>query len=344
MRPAHAWIAGAAAMLALAALVADAREGRLRERIRERLHERATPAASAALPGPAGAIRAPGLYRYTLRHDGLERGYLVYVPPSYRPGQPMPLLFAFHGGGGHMEWQADDAKYGLVSKADRAGFIAVFPNGFSRFPGGRLATWNAGACCGDARDRAVDDVGFVRRVHAEVSRRLAVDATRVYATGMSNGAMLAYRLACEAPDLFRAIAAVAGTDATRGCAPSREVAVLHIHARDDTHVLFDGGAGPDAFRDPAKVTDFTSVAETVHRWVQHNACAATPVRVVDRPGATCDLHAPCRGGARVQVCITDSGGHSWPGGGAVRGKSPSTALSVNDAMWAFFQSLPPRGR
>lgn len=343
MPRATAWFLATAALLAFAAAAVDARDGRLRERLRERLQDRAAPAANAARPGPDGAIRAPGLYRYTLRHDGLDREYLVHVPPAYRPGHPMPVLFAFHGGGGHMEWQADDAKYGLLSKADRAGFIAVFPNGSSRFPGGRPATWNAGGCCGDARDRAVDDVGFVRRVHADVSRRLAVDAGRVYATGMSNGAMLAYRLACEAPDLFRAIAAVAGTDVTRGCAPSREVAVLHVHARDDTHVLFDGGAGPDAFRDRAKVADFTSVPETVRRWVQRNGCAATPVRVVDRPGATCDLHAPCRGGARVQLCVTDGGGHSWPGGGAVRGKSPSTALSANDAMWAFFESLPPRG-
>lgn len=343
MARAPAWILTAVALLALGAAAVQARDGRLRERIRERLQERATPAATAALPGPEEAIRAPGLYRYTLRHDGLEREYLVHVPPSYRAGRPMPLLFAFHGGGGHMEWQADDAKYGLVSQADRAGFIAVFPNGFSRFPGGRLATWNAGACCGDARDRAVDDVGFVRRVHADVSRRLAVDPARVYATGMSNGAMLAYRLACEAPDLFRAIAAVAGTDTTRHCTPSREVAVLHVHARDDTHVLFDGGAGPDAFRDPTKVTDFTSVPETVHRWVQRNGCAAAPVRVLERPGAACELYAPCRGGARVQLCVTDTGGHSWPGGGAVRGKAPSAALSANDAMWAFFQALPPRG-
>ncbi|MFZ5655947.1 MAG: alpha/beta hydrolase family esterase [Pseudomonadota bacterium] len=331
-------------MLALAAVAVDAREGRLRERIRERLQEQhARGSGDAALPGPEGDIRMPGLYRYRLRHDGLDREYLVYVPAAYRPGRAMPLLFAFHGGGGHMQWQADDANYGLPSKAEEAGFIAVFPNGFSRFPGGRLATWNAGDCCGDARDRAVDDVGFVRRVHADVSRRLTVDAARVYATGMSNGAMMAYRLACEAPDLFRAIAAVAGTEVTRGCAPAREVAVLHLHARDDSHVLFDGGAGPDAFRDPAKVTAFTSVPETVHRWVARNGCPAAPRRIVDRPGVACDLHSPCRGGARVQLCVTDTGGHSWPGGGAVRGKLPSNALSANDAMWSFFEALPPRG-
>jgi polyhydroxybutyrate depolymerase len=70
---------------------------------------------------------------------------------------------------------------------------------------------------------------------------------------MSNGGMLSHRLACDAADLFRAIASVAGTDATATCTPSRAVSVLHIHAKDDTHVLYNGGAGPDAFRDPSKV-------------------------------------------------------------------------------------------
>jgi polyhydroxybutyrate depolymerase len=328
----------------LAGISAPAREGRLRERIAERLQERLggrTPA-HGALPGPDGAIRTPGLYHYALGHDGLERAYLVYVPRSLDRRRATPVLYAFHGGGGHMGWQANDDVYGLLSKAEEAGFIAVFPNGVGALPGGRMATWNAGRCCGDARDRGVDDVGFVRRIHADLVRRLPVDPARVYATGMSNGGMMAYRLACEAADLFRAIAAVAGTDNTRRCAPVRPVAVLHIHALDDTHVLFEGGAGPDAFRDRSKITDFTSVQETVDRWVARDRCVGRPQRVLAREGAWCDLHAGCAGGSRVQMCVTETGGHSWPGGGAVRGKAPSNALSGNDAMWAFFQSLPPR--
>lgn len=332
------WVLGTA-LVAMVAAAANAREGRLRERVRERLQERRdAPGASRdeARPGPQGAIRAPGLYRYTLRHDGIEREYLVHVPKAYARSSPMPVLFAFHGGGGHMEWQAGDATYGLVAKAEQAGFIAVFPNGYSRFPGGKFATWNAGACCGDARDRGIDDVGFVRRMHADVARHLEIDRRRVFATGMSNGAMMSYRLACEAPDLFRAIAAVAGTDNTLRCEPSRPVPVLHIHAKDDTHVLFDGGAGPDAFRDPSKVTEFTSVPATIAKWTRLNGCTASPRRVLERPGTWCEVHAPCRGDAQVQLCVTETGGHSWPGGGRVRGKAPSDALSANDVMWEFF--------
>lgn len=278
----------------------------------------------------------PGDYSFSLRHDGLERRYRVHVPPGYAASKPVAVLVALHGGGGTMDYQANDERYGLISKSDSAGFIAVFPNGTSRFRRGNLATWNAGNCCGHARDADVDDVGFIREVVKDVSRRWNVDPQRVFVTGMSNGALMAYRLACEAPDVFRAIAAVAGTDNTRQCSPARPVSVLHIHAKNDTHVLFNGGAGPDTRR-LSTVTEFTSVPATVSKWVRLDGCPAAPERVLEKPGAYCDLYAPCRGETRVQLCVTDTGGHSWPGGTKPRASEPpSQAISADDVMWAFF--------
>jgi polyhydroxybutyrate depolymerase len=201
-----------------------------------------------------------------------------------------------------------------------------------------LATWNAGNCCAKARDENVDDVGFLRAVVADVMGRTRVDARRVYAIGMSNGAMMAYRLACEAPEVFHGIMAVAGTDNTRSCAPRNPVPVLHIHARNDDRVIFTGGAGTK-FRSEAQVTDFVSVPATIDKWVKLDHAEAKPQRVLEVAGASCDLHAAGPGGAPVQLCVTETGGHSWPGGSKDRGNEPpSQAIRANDLMWDFFSA------
>jgi polyhydroxybutyrate depolymerase len=116
------------------------------------------------------------------------------------------------------------------------------------------------------------------------------------------------------------------------------VAVLHIHARDDDHVLFDGGAGKGAFRDESKVTDFTSVPSTVSRWVARDRCPSPPQRSLQTAGAYCDTYSGCSDSREVQLCVTETGGHSWPGASQVRrGKEPaSQALSANDVIWDFF--------
>ncbi len=311
----------------------DALRQRLKERVLERQQERAD---AGGRSGTGGSIAGAGDYTFNMKHGGLERMYRVHVPRSYVPGKPVPLVFALHGGGGNMDYQATDEYYGLISKSEREGFVAVFPNGYSRLRSGKFATWNAGNCCGGARDANADDVGFIREVVADVTRRVSVERSRIYATGMSNGGLMSYRLACEMSDVFSAIAPVAGTDNTRACSPGRPVSVLHIHAKNDTHVLFDGGAGPGA-RDKSKVTDFTSVPATVAKWVGLNGCNPTPRRILDKPGVYCEVYAPCRDKAEVQLCVTESGGHSWPGGHKPRGdEAPSQAISANDVMWEFF--------
>ncbi|MBX3611891.1 MAG: hypothetical protein KF871_18510 [Hydrogenophaga sp.] len=286
------------------------------------------------LPLAASAM-APGTHRMELVHGGLTRYYLVHMPQRLSP-QPR-LVLAFHGGGGHAEIMARDRLYGLVEQSELSGDVLVFPSGYSRWPRGRLATWNAGLCCGEARDRNVDDIGFVRALLDHLRTQWAYDARRVYAIGMSNGGMLAHRLACEMPGTFAAIGAVAGTDGTPRCVPSKPVSVLHIHARDDDRVLFGGGSGSAS----ATHADFVSVADTIDKWVKGESCRVRPERVLNVAGAYCDRYAACEGGAEVQLCVTETGGHSWPGGRKALGGAPgSTALSANEVIWDFFGRHP----
>jgi len=279
-------------------------------------------------------ITKPGDYTYTIEHDSLRREYIVHVPARYNAANPTPLLISLHGGGAHMQYQASDENYGQISKSERENFIVVFPNGYSRMPSGKLATWNAGDCCGPARNRNIDDVGFIRQVVGNVTQQLNIDRQRIFATGMSNGGLMAHRLACEMADTFKAIAAVAGTDNTRVCSPKNPVSVLLIHAKNDNHVLFEGGAG-EAARG-SQVNSFTSVPETISRWVRRDGCSAAPKRVLDKPGAYCDKYAGCQGNAEVELCVTETGAHSWPGARKTRGEAASTAISANDVMWDFF--------
>ena len=326
-----------AATLTLAAFAVCAQDGPLRQRLRDWQSQRQQPSVNSE-PGAStpASLNRPGDHLFKMPHGGLTRLYRVHVPASYNPDRPAPLLVALHGGGGNMDLQADDSRYGLITLSERKGLVVVFPNGYSKLQSGKLGTWNAGNCCGGARDAAVDDIGFIRQVVDHITSQMSIDRQRIFATGMSNGAMMSYRLACEMSDVFRAIAAVAGTDNTRVCRPANPVSVLHIHARDDRHVLFGGGAGPDSVN-RAAVTDYVSVPGTISKWAQFNGCTAPPQRILDLPGAYCERYAPCAGGAQVQLCVTESGGHSWPGGQKFRGdQPPSNAISAVDVMWDFF--------
>ncbi|MEZ5701944.1 MAG: prolyl oligopeptidase family serine peptidase [Burkholderiaceae bacterium] len=308
--------------------------------LRERLKARREARQAETKPAPTDAISAtraitaPGDYEFKLIHQGHERAYRVHVPKAFQRGAPpLPLVMAFHGGGGNMDIQATDRFYGLITQSERGNTLLVFPNGYSRLPAGKLATWNAGLCCGQARDKGIDDVGFVRAVLADLAQRLAFDRQRVYAIGMSNGGMMSYRLACEMADTFQAIASVAGTDGTGpDCRPSRPVPVLHIHAKDDERVLFNGGSGSASNTH----ADFVSVPDTVRKWVALDAQPRAPHRARRARRALRGAHR-LRGRRTGQALrhrhrrpFLAGWGQAarWPGG--------STAISANEVIWDFF--------
>jgi polyhydroxybutyrate depolymerase len=271
-------------------------------------------------------LNEPGDYRFAIQYGGLTRTYRVHVPERYDPAEPTPLVVALHGNGRKMEDAASDTNYGLVDKSEREGFIAVFPDAANTPGQGRAGAWNRAH---------VDDVGFVRQVVTNVFRQTSISRNRIYAAGIGSGGALAYRLACELPGIFRAVATVSPSSDAGGCTPAKPVSVLHIQARNDTGTRAMG-AGANR---PGNVVQAASLpgGDTASRWAQADGCYAKPRHVLDTDGAMCQQWSWCRAQSEVQLCVTDSGGRSWPGASkAPPGETPSTAISATDTLWAFF--------
>lgn len=312
----------------------------LKDKIKERWMEKQRAEPAPELSSEKGKLDKPGLYTFEIIMGDIKRYYMIHIPTNYKKAVPAPLILALHGGGGNMKIQSQDKFYGLISKSNKEGFVVAFPNGYSELASGALATWNAGECCGKARDEKIDDVAFIKAVLQKIKTQASIDDKKVFAIGMSNGGMMAYRLACEAPELFKGIASVAGTDSTINCTPKKAVSILHIHAKDDGHVQFNGGAGPKAVKDKSKITQFKSVPMTISKWRGLYSCVPDTTKVVDSKMAYCDLYQGCMDGAKIQLCVTEDGGHSWPGSKASPLKkraSSSKALIANDVIWDFFK-------
>ena len=295
------------------------------------------PAPSAAAARPSTDIESrisrPGDYSFAIQQDGRTRTYRLHVPPGYAVTEPAPLVVALHGA---TDQQGSDGLAALASESDRQGFVVVFPEAYRESGRGKTAAWNAGNCCGDAREQKVNDVGFINAVVTNVFRQMSIARYHIYAAGMSDGGMMAYRLACDLPHVFKAVASVAGTDNTAACTPGKPVSVLHIHARNDTRVPFAGTPGTPGAGNAAGIS---SARETVSKWADLNGCMETPRPILDKAGASCETYSYCRAQTEVQLCATDTGGHSWPGAASRRGPdSPSQALSASKVMLSFFKS------
>jgi polyhydroxybutyrate depolymerase len=295
---------------------------------------------------PAFAALAPGDYEFALTHQNLRRSYLVHVPPQAAAGRPLPLVVSFHGAGSNAEVMRSYTR--MDRSADRDGYIVVYPNGSSGWQG-RFLTWNAGNCCGPAVALAVDDVGFSLAVLDDVSSRAAVDAARVYATGLSNGSMMAYRLAAEASERIAAVAGVAGTMSLTRFAPRRPVPVMHIHSVQDHIARYDGGFGPPSGLLDTRTLN-VSVEDFLRKWLDFDGCSLKPAlvdTVAGAPGTPDETHSairrvyrPCRQGTEVVLWQLSGAGHVWPGG--IRDYNPqflgtgTAVIDANTEIWKFF--------
>jgi len=191
---------------------------------------------TASTEEPAASLKnwSPGSHVLSIAAGGLERRYVVHVPPDYASNTLWPVVIIFHGGGGTAKTAMRET--GFAEKADQEGFLAVFPEATAPDPSlpgrfiGNPQTWNDGSKRKiGAVERNVADVEFVFAMIGDLKERFNADKRRIYVTGFSNGASMSFRIARELSPFIAAVAPVAGADWLYGKRPDRAVPLLYIY-------------------------------------------------------------------------------------------------------------------
>ena len=308
----------------------------------------ADPTGADAAPDPsagcdAGPTAQADLEELSLDVGGVARRALVSAP-AWDGDDPLPLVLDIHGLAEGADVHAEMSQLGPLGVEE--GFIAVFPHGT-----GEPVRWEVGP-----DPAASPDLAYVTALLDEVEAERCVDRARVYATGLSNGAMMSSTLACAMADRIAAIAPVAGVQMPDGCDPARPVPVLTFHGTADPILLFNGGVGAiPGMGEPAETTETTlppadlegpGYPDTVRQWAELAGCEDTfedeeVSDTVIRRVYDCPADAP------VEFVIVEGGGHSWPSSEFSRSieqvvGTTTFDIDASQEMWEFFQrvSLP----
>lgn len=265
----------------------------------------------------------------TISVGGKQRTFHVYRPASLPQSRPVPLVVMLHGGFGR-GLQAERT-YGWDAEADRSHFVVVYPDGLNH-------AWSVGAgCCGAPGRDNVNDVAFITATVERLRQQLSIDQRQIYATGISNGGMLAYRLACDS-DLFAAIGPDSAT-LLGSCDNPKPVSVIHIHGTADHSVPYQGGPG----RGVAHI-DGPPIPAVHDMWRAIDDCGPSSVTT---SGAVTTSVASCPGGHTVELITIAGAGHQWPGAPSrpriqalLHTDPPSTALDATSTIWQFFADHP----
>ena len=289
--------------------------------------------------GGADELAEPGITAVReLTVDGRDRSYRFRLPSGAHDGL-LPLVVMLHGGLGSGR-QAEEA-YGWNELADREGVAMAYPDGLNR-------SWAVSdECCGPSVAAGVDEVTFIEAMVDELVAAAPIDPERIYVTGISNGGMLTYELACHS-DRVTAVAPVAAT-MLDDCPSPRPLPVLHIHGTADASVPYGGGpgAGPSSRAGIENVTiDGPGAEELAGFWRRVDGCETS---TASTEGPMTISTAACADGMAVELVTVDGAGHQWPGadGNPVLERAlgldpPSDALDATETIWAFFADTPGR--
>ena len=274
-------------------------------------------------------LSAQQVINSTLSHGGITRNYILFVPASYDPSTPAPLVFSFHG---YSSNAALNMNYtGFTAIADTAGFILVHPDG--TLDGSGTPHWNVG---GWTVGSQIDDVGFTEAMIDEISAGYNINANRVYSCGMSNGGYMSFKLACELSDRIAAIASVTGSmtpQISNACNPSHPTPILQLHGTADPTVPYNGSP-----------TWTLAIDDVIDYWVGFNNCNTTPIiTAIDdtdpSDGTNVDhfVYAGGDNGVTTEHFKVYNGEHDWFG---VWGN-----MDINSSIeiWKFFSKYDING-
>jgi len=248
----------------------------------------------------------------SIYHQSYARKFILHEPKGYNGTDILPVMMVLHGGTGSAEGTINFTQMDKV--ADTAGFLAVFPQGYAT--SGKGFNWADGRS-GKADSMGIDDVGFLSALIDTLKRRMSIDTSRIYVTGISNGAFMTNRLACELSQRIAAIAPVCATldvDYFTHCAPARKVPILMIMGTKDPFVPYSGGLMSSSGR------NIISADTMISFWRKNNACTAAidsfsfpNIVLDDSSNVTRYVYGHCGCNATVSLYKITGGGHTWPG-------------------------------
>lgn len=289
----------------------------------------------------------PNTFTRTILSNGIERTYRIHIPPALPQNSTPALIFVLHGGGGTGEGMERTLTRGSFNTlANQYHAIVVYPDGVEK-------NWNDGRknVSDPAHEQNIDDVGFFTILIDNLSKEFSIDPQRIFVTGISNGAMMSYRLAVEIPEKIAAIAPVAGAfpvDLLPANSSDTPVSVCVMSGTEDPLVPWEGGMVGFP-RNPRGIV--LSIPDSVALWVIHNHCV-TPanstvlpdVDPTDHTWVQRDTYSDGVNATEIVLYTIYNGGHTWPDGYQYLPESlvGRTTHDINGTMliWEFFLAHP----
>jgi polyhydroxybutyrate depolymerase len=299
------------------------------------------PVPSSGCSGPAAT--AVAMQRQDLTVDGVARWYLITTPAPSATPKPLPLVLDIHGLGEGASIEAATTQISPKAQADD--FIAVFPEGT-----GSPVGWDINPSTSAHPNH---DIDYMNALLDTVEAHQCVDQSRIYSTGLSDGALLTSLLACTMANRIAAFAPVAGVVFNKPCNPGRRVPILAFHGTADPILYFNGGVGTATLNNalsgskapvpalPAVNLHGKGYPAAVQSWAAKDGCKARSTDTHVSTHVILRTYA-CPPGVAVEFYIVLGGGHAWPGSkisAALKSiTGPSTfEINATDIIWKFFQ-------